>query len=124
LWCGCVVGVVVCGSVFFGWVVLGLVLLVLCGCVLLLVFVCVCVCVCVFVCVCVCVCDCIGYGFLLHCGCNSAQGEQAEWAFCESNYLSQPSLRMAAEARVRRCTHQHAVVMVLSPSLVLPHRTS
>ena len=30
----------------------------------------------------------------------SAQGEDAEWAFCESNYLALPSLRMAAEARV------------------------
>lgn len=30
----------------------------------------------------------------------SSEDEQAEWSFCETNLLAQPSLRMAAEARV------------------------
>ena len=38
---------------------------------------------------------------------SSQQGEQAEWDFCQSNFLANSSLRMAGEARVS-LTHTYA----------------
>ena len=37
----------------------------------------------------------------------SQQGEQAEWDFCQSNFLANSSLRMAGEARVSTPPPQH-----------------
>ena len=42
----------------------------------------------------------------------SQQGEQAEWDFCQSNYLANSSLRMAGEARVSLHIHEMCYYLI------------
>ena len=44
----------------------------------------------------------------------SQQGDQAEWDFCQSNYLASSSLRMAGEARVSFHIHEMCCSLIKS----------